>query len=246
LPSISLDLAYEQPRRFRLRAGTGFTGQELDIGSNEELFWFWAKQNPQPSIYFARHEQFAQSPSRNLIPIEPLWLVDALGLPMFDPRYQHDPPTPQGNDLVEIRSRIPAADGELTKITQVHNRFGWVMQQQVFDSRGRLLASSRTSDHEFYTLAQVALPRKVAIELPPAQLAFQIETAGYQLNQPFGDAQAIFSLPQDQLPNYPLVDITDPRFAVPALPPGNANPYAVTPVSQLPKVRGLEPNLQHR
>lgn len=53
LPGISLDMAYEQPRRFRLRAGTGFTGQELDIGSNDELFWFWAKQNPQPAIYFA-------------------------------------------------------------------------------------------------------------------------------------------------------------------------------------------------
>src|SRR4051812_45296516 len=87
LPGISLDMAYEQPRRFRLRAGTGITGQELDLGSNDELFWFWAKQNPQPAIYFARHDAFAQSPSRNLVPIEPLWIVDALGLPQFDPRH---------------------------------------------------------------------------------------------------------------------------------------------------------------
>lgn len=191
-----------------------------------------------PSI--SRHEIFAQSPSRNLIPIEPLWIVDALGLPQFDPRHQHEPPIAKGNDLIEIRSRIPAADGDLTKLTQINSRFGWVMQQQVFDSRGRLLASAQASDHEYYTLAQVALPRKVAIDLPPAQLSFQIETTGYQINQPFGDSQAIFSLPQDQLPNYPLVDITDPRFSVPAFPPGNANPYNITPLSQAPKVRGLE------
>ena len=243
LPGISLDMAYEQPRRFRLRAGTGITGQELDLGSNEELFWFWAKQNPQPAIYFARHEAFALSPSRSLIPIEPLWIVDALGLPQFNPQHRHEGPFPQGNGLLEIRSRIPAPDGEMTKLTVVNDRFGWVMKQQVFDSRGRLLATSQTFDHEYYPFAQVALPRRVAIELPPAALSFQIESAGYLINQPFADSQAIFSLPQDQLPNYPLVDITDPRFSIPVAPPGATNPYTVTPLTQVPRVRGVEQNI---
>ena len=243
LPGISLDLAYEQPRRFRLRAGTAITGQELDLGSNDELFWFWTKQNPQPSIFFARHEAFAQSPNRSLIPIEPLWIADALGLPRFDPRHFHEGPTAKGNGLLEIRSRIPAADGELTKITWVHERFAWVMKQQVFDSRGRLLASAEATEHEYYPHAQIALPRKVAIELPSAQLAFQVESSGYLINQPFPNSTAIFALPQDQLPNYPLLDIADPRFSIP-VPPPQANPYAVNypRTSLTPRVRGLEAN----
>src|SRR5687768_3969420 len=36
MPSLRADIALEQPRRFRLRAGTSLTGQELDIGSNDE------------------------------------------------------------------------------------------------------------------------------------------------------------------------------------------------------------------
>jgi hypothetical protein len=226
LPGINVDLLYEQPRRFRFRAGTGLTGQELDLGSNDEVFWFWAKQNPQPAIYFARHDTYAQSPNRALLPVEPLWVVDALGLPQFDPRHVHEGPLDKGNEELEIRSRLPAPDGELTRLLTVHSRYGWVMQQQLFDARGRLLASSRTFDHEYYPHAQVALPRRVAIELPPLEMAFQLETSGYLVNQSLGDPGPLFALPTDQLPNYPVVDLNDPRIFVPVVDPAR-NPYAV-------------------
>ena len=31
-------------RKFRLKAGTGFS-EEVDLGSNEELFWFWMRRS---------------------------------------------------------------------------------------------------------------------------------------------------------------------------------------------------------
>ena len=43
---LQADLALEQPRRFRLRAGTGWTGPELDLGSNDELLWIWVNRQP--------------------------------------------------------------------------------------------------------------------------------------------------------------------------------------------------------
>src|SRR5687768_3600058 len=57
----SSTLAAERVRKFRLRAGNRFTGQEADIGSNDELFWIWVKRNQEPSIFFCRHDQFANS-----------------------------------------------------------------------------------------------------------------------------------------------------------------------------------------
>src|SRR3990172_910761 len=38
LPLLRGNLAVERPRRFRMTAGTGVTGQEIDLGSNDELF----------------------------------------------------------------------------------------------------------------------------------------------------------------------------------------------------------------
>jgi len=213
VPGVTVDMVYEQPRRLRLRAGTGLTGQELDLGSNDELFWFWAKQNPQPSLFFARHDQFMHSPNRNLIPIEPLWIIDAMGLPRFDPNLRHEGPTVRRDGLVEIRSWIPSPEGERTKITIINPKYAWVVNQQVYDPGGRMLAAANATDHEYYPHAQAALPRKVAIELPPAQLSFVVESKGYAVNAQLGDPAALFALPRDQFPNVPLVDLADPRLS---------------------------------
>lgn len=234
--SVSLDLAYEQPRRLRLRAGTFITGQELDLGSNDELFWFWAKQNPQPALLFARHDQFARSPSRNLLPIEPLWIIDAMGLPRFDPAHRHEGPLARGNGLLEIRSHIPGPDGESTKLTLINQQYAWVVQQQVFDPRGRLVASAQASEHEFFPQARVALPRKVAIELAAAQLSCTVETVSYSLNFPVDES---FALPRDQFPNVPLVDLADPGLAPQSATQSSNVPPNYPTSSETPRVRGL-------
>src|SRR5262245_64267718 len=41
-PSVNAEITIERPRRLRLRAKTQLTGPELDLGSNDELFWLWA------------------------------------------------------------------------------------------------------------------------------------------------------------------------------------------------------------
>jgi hypothetical protein len=235
----SADVVYERPGRLRLRASNGLLGQVLDLGSNDELFWFWTSFSPEPALFFARHDQFAQSPNRSLIPIEPLWIIDAMGLPHFDPNHRHDGPYPKGNGLVEVRSRIPAADGESTKITLLHQQYAWVMQQQVYDSRGRLTASAQATDHEYYPHAAAALPRKVAIELPAAKFSFSVETQGYTVNMSGSDGRE-FVLPQEQFSNVPLVDLADPRLTPQAASP---SPPAYVPPSypsanQQPRIRG--------
>src|SRR5687768_7790794 len=45
LPILSGNIAAERPGRFRLTAGTAISGQEMDVGSNDELFWMWIRRN---------------------------------------------------------------------------------------------------------------------------------------------------------------------------------------------------------
>ena len=92
LPSLRANLMLERPRNFRLRAQ--LLGPELDVGSNSELFWFWAKQNPRPAVYFARHDQFAQSQLRQQLPIDPVWMMEALGIVTLDESMRVEGPFP--------------------------------------------------------------------------------------------------------------------------------------------------------
>ena len=61
LPLLSGNIAAERPGRFRLTAGTALTGQEIDLGSNDELFWIWIRRNQPPAVYICRHDKFANS-----------------------------------------------------------------------------------------------------------------------------------------------------------------------------------------
>ena len=49
---------------------------ELDVGSNDELFWFWIKRNKPRALFYCRHDQFGSSNARQMIPVDPGWLAE--------------------------------------------------------------------------------------------------------------------------------------------------------------------------
>ena len=265
-PPLRASLDFERPRKFRMRAN--LVGQVHDLGSNDELFWLWLKHSPQPAVYYARHDRFALSPVRQVLPIDPLWFTEALGVVQLDPLAKYEGPIPAGAGRFELRARVPAVNGEQTRVWIVDDKHGWVLEQRLYDPRNQLLASAKSSQHRFYPAENVSLPHRVDIQIPPAQLAMSISVTNYQINSLFGDPQQLWVLPQFE--GYPLVDLTDPNMrlsasdappvsqpaasslaspaAQPFSQPGAAAPIANSPgaivpysapeVSQQPRYRG--------
>jgi hypothetical protein len=192
-PTLRATLSVDRPHRFRLQ-GKLF-GPELDLGSNEEVFWFWVKRM-QPSVLFARHDQFAQSPARQMLPIEPTWIVDALGLVTLDPGTPHDGPFIRGNGQLEVRSQIRGIHGDVTRTLVIDPSYGWIVEQNITDANNRLLASAIASNHRYYPEFGVSLPHRVEVLAPAANLRFQIEVGQYFINRPFEDPYERWSLPQ--------------------------------------------------
>lgn len=239
-PAVTADLAMERPRNFRFRAGTTITGAELDLGSNGELFWFWARLAPQPALFYARHEQFATSRARQFLAIDPSWLIEGIGLPDLPADAQLEGPIPAGGDRFEIRGRVNTPAGPVTKAIVLHNRFAWVLEQRVYDAQSQLIAASRTSNHQYYPTDQVALAQHIEVQVPSAQLQFSIDVDRYLVNNLQGDPASLFALPQQQLGNYPLVDIADPNFS-PNGPPPSAAPVSVPQAAAPPPQAELPP-----
>ena len=82
-PSLNANIAFQRPRSFRLIAQK-FIGPEVDLGSNDELLWFWIRRSQPPALFFCRHAQFGSSAARQIVPVEPEWLIEALGVVTFD------------------------------------------------------------------------------------------------------------------------------------------------------------------
>jgi hypothetical protein len=244
VPAIGAEIALQRPRQLRFRAGTNLLGPELDLGSNDELFWFWAARAPGSSVYFARHEHFATSPARQMLAIEPAWLIEALGVVEIDPATVTEGPLAGDGDRVQLRTTLPTSAGQFSRLLIFDKKYAWVLEQHVYDERGQLVASSRTSQHEYQQLDGVSLPRRIEVQIPQGQLRFQLDVARWGINQPAIEGQALYDLPREQLSNYPFVDLADPSF----VPPGQTVPVtqpAAPRVSHIPpddyqqRIRGM-------
>lgn len=212
-PSLRASLAFERPRRLRLRAETGLTGAEFDLGSNDELFWFWVRRNRPPAVYFCRHDQIATSEALRTMPIDPEWLIEALGVVELDPALPHQGPTPLPNDRLRIDTIRNTPEGPTTKITIIDGSQGWILEQHLYDARRRLLASSVASGHRRDPLSGLVMPTIVQINCPPAKLSMRINLGNVEINRLSGNTTALWTMPE--YPGAPLVDLADPRFRAP-------------------------------
>lgn len=192
-PALRATLSVERPRRFRLK-GKLF-GPELDLGSNDEVFWFWLRRSGQPAVLFARHDQFAHTPARHMVPIEPAWIIESLGLVTMDPGVLHQGPFPRGNGQIEVRSQIHGSNGDVMRTLVIDPTYGWIVEQHITDANNQLLASALASNHRFYPEHGVSLPHRVEVHAAGANRAIQIEIGQYYINRPIEDPHQEWSLP---------------------------------------------------
>ncbi len=135
-PTLRASIAYERPRRFRLRAETGLTGPEVDLGSNDQVFWFWVRRSQPPAVYFCRHEQYLTGRARQIIPVDPSWVIEALGVAELDPGLPHQGPFPAKGNRLEVRTIRETPEGPTTKVTIIDALTAWVMEQRILRRPG--------------------------------------------------------------------------------------------------------------
>jgi hypothetical protein len=246
MPTLRASLAAGPPRNFRLRASFIGVGEVLDLGSNDQVFWAMVDA-PQlmsevpRAVYHARHDQYLHSDARQMLPIQPQWLVEAFGLVQLDPAGRHEGPYQRGPGELEIRTRTPSPEGDVTKILVLHDRFGWIQQQHWYDARGVLMASVFASQHQYEPALGISLPHAIEVRLPPPAHSLQINVQTYAVNQMYSDPAQLWAMPAFQ--GYPLIDLaaaTGPP-AAPTTSPNqspSAPPSAYSPTGYRLNYRG--------
>jgi hypothetical protein len=101
--TIGLDgqLVCQKPRNFRLKAKV--VGQPaVDIGSNDQEFWYWISKAEPPYVFHCSYTDLARGGVRMPFPFQPDMIVAALGIAEYDPAKQYEVKvTPQTYELVE-------------------------------------------------------------------------------------------------------------------------------------------------
>jgi len=74
-------LNYQKPFGFRLELNS-FFGKELDLGSNDKIFWYWSKRDRRPGVYWAYYEDFYKTRLKN--PFNPMFMRATFGIENID------------------------------------------------------------------------------------------------------------------------------------------------------------------
>ncbi len=209
-PSLRAQLAISRPGRLRMVAETSLTGTEVDLGSNEELFWFWVKRDPQKAIYFCRHDQFAASRARQMVPIEPSQLIEAVGLARFDPALPHHGPTVRRDGALQVRTVRETETGTTTKVTTVDPHSGWVLEQAIYDEADRLVFQAIADSHRRDPLTGLVMPRVVRINCPLNQFSMRMNLGNVEINTLRSNRPELWTMPH--FPDTGIVNLADPNL----------------------------------
>jgi hypothetical protein len=221
VPNIATEISLQRPGRFRFKASSSFLGQLVDMGSNEEMLWFWTSQGSPPDVYFARHDRLAQSSIRQRLAVDPSMIIEAFGLLDLRPEQVIGEPTAAGKDRLQLVCRQQLPSGECTRTLLVHNKHGYLLEQRITDAAGRPLLNARLSKQQHYALDGVTLPQEIDLHVPSGEnMRVQLNVPRYAINQPLPNGDATFAFPQEQLGQNRMVDIADPNF----MPPGDQPP----------------------
>ncbi len=201
LPSLSATIHLQRDRNFRMRASLPVVmGSGLDLGSNNEMFWFEVPEGVSRKLYYARHEEYRQQLHRAILPVDPTWLIEAIGLVHLDPATVVDGPIQRTDGKLEIRNTISMPQGDYERVCYVQHPGGYVTHQFLYAPQGRLVAASEASNHRFYEAHGCALPHRVRFDLLPAEghpLSMQIDIGSYLVNELLGDEATLFAMPQN-------------------------------------------------
>ena len=201
-PTLRGDLQIERPDRLRLQAGVlGISDLGFDLGSNQENFWVWKKAalpGDPPTLFYASHSGYQQSVLREHLQLQPLWLVDALGLIDFHPDDQHTGPFPRSDGRVEVRSFSSSGSRPAVRVAVIDPAKATVNQQSFYDRDGKLLAYLNSVQHQYYPEHQVSLPQRVEIYIagPDGKTnKLTVDSGKYLINSLFGDPQLLWQMP---------------------------------------------------
>jgi len=236
LIALRSQLTFERPKRLRIQGSAStLTGQEFDFGSNDTIFWLWARRDTD-EMWYCRHDLYPLSPIRSFIPIDPDWLLEALGIVEFKPTDQHFGPTRMADKNWEIISHCQMPSGQYIKRTVIDSKTGWIKRQELYTPQSELIALAESSDWRFDRGTNVSYAKQITVQCQGMDGTMTIDLGSPTFNASASFATSMFTMPT--FPGYRAVDLSSPEFL---------QPRGVVMPTQMPNMTGApvpEANIQ--
>jgi len=195
--SLRAIIAVEQRRNFRLVAQGPGGGTEVDLGSNDERFWFYARQSDRPGIYTCRHELLGEAQQEFPLPLNPDWFAEVLGVvPFENSEVTMKPHERNANWAYLIRDREETeGTAPLQIVTLVDCCQGLIVEQRLQEANGSVIAFARMREFKKHPGCQSRIPYVVDLEWPKAKIGLTLQMRRIDIKESQFAGQ-MFEMPQ--------------------------------------------------
>jgi hypothetical protein len=178
-------MACQKPRDFRLRANV-LAQPAVDLGSNDQRFWYWISKASPPNVYFCSYKDLARGNVNVPFPFQPDMVMAALNMAEYDPKAKYDLKV-QAKTL-ELTQDAIGPNGQPVKRTTVFARLlarpgePQVLSHILKDSKGKLICQANiervTTDRNTGAL----IPTRVTIEWPAQSVSMKLMLRDVEVN----------------------------------------------------------------
>ncbi len=200
--SLSGTLAVEEGQHLRLVVQS-IVGHEVDMGSNDDVFWIWAKRM-EPSYVYCRHDQIEGARQALGVPFEPEWLMQALGVAPIETTNLTMQIDPSGQHARLVQPVLTAHGHPIQKVMQVDLVRGVITEHCIYDARGAKVAQAHLDDFRIDKQSGAVLPRRVKLDWPQNQMSLVMNLGQVEIN-PTSIPSQIWDMPQ--MPGVQMVDL---------------------------------------
>lgn len=179
------NLAAQRPRDFRMR-GKVLGQPAVDIGSNDDRFWYWiSKANP-PHYYFCTYKDLATGKVNVPFPVETDMVLAALNMSEYDPKGKYE--LKQVGKTLELSQDTVALSGQPVKrvtvfnATRVQSPDPQVIEHLLRDARGTMICRATVQKVEIDRGGGV-IPTRVNIEWPAQNVSMKLSLSDLNVNK---------------------------------------------------------------
>lgn len=172
------ELALEKDRNFRLKVTHSLTGKEMDVGSNQDFFWFWSKRMSPPALYYSSHANIDSTNLRTAL--NPGWMMESIGV---------NPINTENITVAKYKDfwAVIREKNDSTTMTLIDPVLKVVVGRYLYNTQGKMLISTEYQGY-FNNI-----PKKVLIIWYEEGIALDWELSGIKTNS--GISQSYWLMP---------------------------------------------------
>lgn len=201
-----------QPSNFRMQAGLGIGGTQLDVGANAAEMWMYVKMSDTPYLYCS-NQDFAAVQDALPVKFEPSWVMQSLGMATYDPKKQYSIKIDEKGRNYQLTYPDTTAGGQrVLKMTEfaadrVSGTAPQVRRHVVMTEDGKkVIAEARVrrvseqlvgTDPETKLPVVLQVPTELVLEWPQEQTKMDLVLGQIKVNEPMDETlyHNLFSKP---------------------------------------------------